>query len=129
MSAPPFIRIPLAGEARIPLSGEARPRSSFLLAGPRFPILFLAALPATVVALSSGGRAQQVSALIAVGWFSLAPMALFERWVALALPIVAAAFLVLTLAALPAGSTALTVDVWTSAAMILLSLPVGRRTS
>ena len=120
MSAPPVVRISLAA--------QARSRSSFLLAGPKFPILFLAALPATVVALSSSGRAQQVSALIAVGWFSLAPVALFERWVALALPIVAAAFLVLTLAALPAGSTALTVDVWTSAAMIVLSLPVSRRT-
>jgi hypothetical protein len=93
------------------------------LAGPRFPILFLTALPAAVVALSSDGHAQQVSALIALGWFSLVPIALYERWVALALPVVAAAFLVLTLAALPFNSTALIVDVWTSAAMFVLSLP------
>jgi hypothetical protein len=98
-------------------------RSRFLLAGPKFPILFLTALPAAVVALSSEGHAQQVSALIALGWFSLVPIALYERWVAMALPIVAAAFLVLTLAALPFNSTALIVDVWTSAAMFVLSLP------
>ncbi|HET6147867.1 MAG TPA: hypothetical protein VFH68_10075 [Polyangia bacterium] len=113
---------------RLPMAAHTRPRSSFLLAGPRFPILFLAALPAAVVALSSGGRAQQVSALISIGWFTLVPIALYEHWVALALPAVAAAFLALTLAALPDGSTAMTVDVWTSAAMFVLSLPrSGRR--
>jgi hypothetical protein len=112
---------------RIPMAGKTRSRSSYLLAGPRFPILFLTALPAAVVALSSAGHDKQVSALIAVAWFSLVPVALFERWVALALPIVAATFLVLTLAALPFGSTAMTVDIWTSAAMLVLSLPVGPR--
>jgi len=109
----------------VPMSvvSEASSRSKFLLAGPKFPILFLAALPAAVVALSSEGHAQQVSALIALGWFSLVPIALYERWVAMALPVVAAAFLVLTLFALPFNSTALIVDVWTSAAMFVLSLP------
>ena len=102
---------------------ETPSRSKFLVAGPKFPILFLTALPAAVVALSSDGHAQQVSALIALGWFSLVPIALYERWVALALPVVAAAFLVLTLVALPFNSTALIVDVWTSAAMFVLSLP------
>lgn len=109
--------------ASIPVVSETSSRSKFLLAGPKFPILFLIALPAAVVALSSDGHAQQVSALIALGWFSLVPIALYERWVALALPVVAAAFLVVTLAALPFNSTALIVDVWTSAAMFVLSLP------
>ena len=108
---------------RMPMAAQTRSRSSFLLAGPKFPILFLAALPAAVVALSCEGRAQQVSALISIGWFSLVPIALYERWVAMALPVVAAAFLVLTLVALPFNSTALIVDVWTSAAMFVLSLP------
>ena len=66
----------------------------------------MTALPAAVVALSSEGHAQQVSALIALGWFSLVPIALYERWVALALPVVAAAFLVLTLVFLPASYVA-----------------------
>jgi hypothetical protein len=112
---------------RMPMAAQTRSRSSFLLAGPRFPILFLAALPAAVVALSCEGRAQQVSALISIGWFSLVPIALFERWVALALPVVAAVFLAVTLAALGDGSTAMTVDVWTSAAMFVLSLPRSGR--
>ena len=110
------------------MAAHPRSRSSFLLAGPRFPILFLAALPAAVVALSSQGRGQQVSALIAIGWFSLVPIALYERWVALALPAVAAVFLAVTLAALPDGSTAMTVDIWVSAAMFVLSLPRSGRT-
>lgn len=109
--------------ASMPVVTETHHRSKFLLAGPKFPLLFLTALPAAVVALSSEGHAQQVSALIALGWFSLVPIALYERWVALALPIVAGAFLVLTLAALPFNSMALIVDVWTSAAMFILSLP------
>ena len=109
--------------ASMPVVTDTRSRSKFLLAGPRFPVLFLAALPAAVVALSAEGHAQQVSALIALGWFSLVPIALYERCVALALPVVAAAFLVLTLVALPFNSTALIVDVWTAAAMFVLSLP------
>jgi hypothetical protein len=108
------------------MAGDARPRSSTLLAGPKFPILFAAGLPAAVIALSAEGYAQRVSALISLGWFSLVPMALYERWVARALPVVAAAFLVASLAALPFGSAALTVDVWTSAAMFVLSLPRSR---
>jgi hypothetical protein len=115
MSATPVVSMPVVT--------ETRSRSRFLLAGPKFPILFLSALPAAVVALSAEGHAQQVSALIALGWFSLVPIALYERWVALALPVVAAAFMVLTLVALPFNSTALIVDVWTSAAMFVLSLP------
>jgi len=118
MSATPVIPIRVVA--------ETRPRYQYLLAGPRFPILLLAALPAAVVALSSEGHAQQVSALISIGWFSLVPTALYERWVALALPIVAAAFLVLTLVVLPFASTAQTVDVWASAAMLVLSLPRSR---
>ena len=110
-------------------TAETRPRSSALLAGPRFPILFATALPAAVVALSSDGHAQRLSALISIGWFSLVPLALYERWVARALPMVAAAFLVAALAALPFGTTALTVDVWTSAAMLVLSLPRSRRSA
>ena len=118
MSATPVIPIPAVA--------ETRRRSRYLLTGPRFPILFLAALPAAVVALSSGGHAQRVSALISIGWFSLVPIALYERWVALALPIVAAAFLALTLAVLPFASTAQTVDAWAAAAMLVLSLPRSR---
>ena len=68
-----------------------------------------------------------MSALIAIGWFSLVPIALFERWVALALPVVAAAFLALALAALPAGSAAQTVDFWTSATLFVLALLAGPR--
>ena len=98
-------------------------RSGFLLTGPKFPILFLAALPAAVVALSSQGPAQQLSALISIAWFSLVPIALFERWVGLALPVIAAAFLVATLVVLPFGSTALTVDACATAVMFILSLP------
>ena len=60
---------------------------------------------------------------MSLGWFSLVPIALYERWIALALPFVAAAFLVVTLALLPFASTAMTVDVWSSAAMLVLSLP------
>jgi hypothetical protein len=106
-------------------SEESRTRSGskFLLAGPKFPIMFLTALPAAVVALASVGHAQQVSGLIALGWFSLVPIALYERWVALALPVVAAGFLVLTLIALPFNSAAFVVDIWTSAAMFVLALP------
>jgi hypothetical protein len=115
MSATPVVSMPV-----VP---ETLPRSKFLLAGPKFPLLFLAALPAAVVALSSEGHAQQVSALIALGWFGLVPIALYERWIALALPFIAGAFLALTLAVLPFNSTELIVDVWTSAAMIVLSLP------
>ena len=89
-------------------------------------MLFAAALPAAVVALACDGRAQRLSALIAIGWFSLVPVALYNRWVAAALPVVAAAFLTMTLAALPLGSTPLTVDVWTSAALLVLSLPGPR---
>ena len=116
MSATPAASMPVVTETH-------HARSKFLLAGPKFPLLFLTALPAAVVALASDGHAQQVSALIALGWFSLVPIALYERWVALALPVVAGSFLVLTLAALPFNSTALIVDVWTSAAMFVLSLP------
>ena len=116
------------------LSAEARTRSSTLLAGPKFPILFAAALPAAVVALSTEGYAQRLSALISIGWFSLVPLALYERWVARALPMVAGAFLMAALAALPFESTALTfdvwvgvwVDVWTAAVMLVLSLPRSR---
>jgi len=106
-----------------PVDEPAPHRSSFLLAGPKFPVLFLAALPAAVVALSSQGPPQQLSALIAIAWFSLVPIALFERWIALALPVIAAAFLVATLVVLPFGSTALIVDAWATAAMFVLSLP------
>ena len=68
MSATPVIPIRVVA--------ETPRRSGYLLTGPRFPILFLAALPAAVVALSSGGDAQRVSALISIGWFSLIPIAL-----------------------------------------------------
>jgi len=119
MSATPIVPMSLVS--------EARPRPAFLLPAPKFPVLLLAALPAAVVALSSEGRAQQVSALIAIGWFSLVPIALFERWVALALPVVAAAFLALALAALPTGSAAQTVDFWSSATLFVLSLLAGPR--
>jgi hypothetical protein len=81
------------------------------------------ALPAAVVAFASVGHAQQVSGLIALGWFSLVPIALYERWVALVLPMVASSFLILTLIALPFNSVAFVVDVWTAAAMFVLSLP------
>jgi hypothetical protein len=116
MSTSPIFRTPT----------ETRSRASFLLAGPKFPILFLAALPAAVVALASQGPAQQLSALISITWFSLVPLALFERWIALALPVLAGGFLIATLSVLPFGSTALTVDAWTTAAMFVLSLPRAR---
>jgi|SRR4051812_25371938 hypothetical protein len=113
--------------ASMPVVSEVHQRSKFLLAGPKFPLLFLTALPAAVVALSSDGHPQQVSAFIALGWFTLVPVALYDRWVALALPVVSAGFLVLSLAALPFGSPALIVDVCTSVAMFVLSLPRHRR--
>jgi hypothetical protein len=115
MSASPF--------SSVPQVTRTRSAAKLLLAGPKFPLMFLTALPAAVVALASVGRAQQVSGLIALGWFSLVPLALYERWVAIALPMVAAGFLILTLFALPFNSAAFVVDVWTAAAMFVLSLP------
>ena len=82
------------------------------------------ALPAAVVALSVGEDCKRSArahrARLVPAWCR---SPLYERWVALALPIVAGGFLVLTLAALPFNSAALIVDVWTSAAMFILSLP------
>jgi len=114
MSEPELISTPRFAEAR---------RSRLLLAGPKFPIMCLTALPAGVVALASIGHAQQLSALIAVGWLALAPMALYERWAAIALPIVAGCFLLLTMLLLPFNSAAFIVDAWTTLAMLVLSLP------
>jgi hypothetical protein len=101
----------------------ARERRRHLLAGPRFPIMCLTALPAAVVALATEGAAQRVSGIIALGWLGLALIALYERWATIALPIAAAAFLVLTIAVLPFNSAAFVVDVWTTAAMFVLALP------
>jgi hypothetical protein len=108
----------------ISASSVARPRRGrLLLAGPKFPVMCLTALPAGVVALASVGAEQQVSGIIAIGWLALAPMALYERWAAIALPIVAAGFLLLVMAALPFNSAAFIVDAWTTLAMIVLALP------
>jgi hypothetical protein len=99
-----------------------RSRSRILLPGPMFPILLAAALPPAVSALASGGRAQQVSSFISIGWASLVPLSLFESWAARVLPLAAALFLVVALVALPFASTAMSVDAWTAAAMCVLSL-------
>ncbi len=112
--------------AHVHAVATTRFRPTAVLSGPKFPILFAAALPAAVMALACGGPAQRLGALIAIGWFSLVPLALYNCWVAVALPVVAAAFLAMTLgalAAVPVGSTPLTVDLWTAAVLLLLSLP------
>jgi hypothetical protein len=102
---------------------EPRSPSRGLLPGPMFPVLFAAALPPAVSALASGGRAQQVSSLISIGWASLVPLSLYESWAARVLPLAAVLFLVVALVALPFASTAMSVDAWTAVAMCVLSLP------
>jgi len=114
MSEPELISAPRFARSR---------RSRLLLAGPKFPIMCMAALPAGVVALASVGHAQKLSALIAIGWLALTPLALYERWAAIALPIAAGCFLLLTMLVLPFNSAAFIVDAWTSLAMLVLSLP------
>jgi hypothetical protein len=85
--------------------------------------MVLTALPAAVVGLAAVGPAERVSGLIAATWYGLIPGALYSRWVAFALPFVAAGFLLLTVLALPFNSPAFVVDFWTSAAMLMLALP------
>jgi hypothetical protein len=104
------------------------PRSAEkLLAGSKFPVMYLIALPAAVVAFASVGPAQYVSALVAAAWFGLLPFTLYGRWATVALPLVSAALLVATVLALPFNSVAFVVDFWTTGAMFFLSLP--RRSS
>ena len=94
-----------------------------LLAGHKFPIMYLIALPAAVVAFASVGAAQFVSGLVAAAWFVLLPFTLYGRWATVALPAVSAALIVTTVLALPFNSVAFVVDFWTSGAMFFLSLP------
>jgi hypothetical protein len=116
MSAPQFVSESLS---------QSR-GTDWLLAGSKCPTLYLVALPAVVVALAATGTAQLVTGIIVVAWFALLPLALYARRAAIALPVVAAGFMILTLVTLPFNSAAFVVDIWTSAAMFFLSLP--RRT-
>jgi uncharacterized membrane protein YdfJ with MMPL/SSD domain len=94
-----------------------------LVSGPRLTAMVLAALPAAVVAMSTTGRAQHVSGLIAATWLVLVLIAVYRPWAAVALPVIAAGFIVLTVLALPFHSAPFIVDVWASMAMLVLSLP------
>ena len=97
--------------------------SGLLTPGPRFLAIDLLALPPAVVALSSTGTTQQVSGLFAVLWFALVPLALYGRWATVALPFVAAAFVALTVVAVPFNSGAFWTNTGTAAIMLLASLP------
>jgi uncharacterized membrane protein YqaE (UPF0057 family) len=100
------------------------PRSPALFTpGPRFLAIFMLALPPAVVALSSGGITQQVSAASAISWFALVPAALYARWALAALPVAALASLAATVAVIPFNSAAFWANICTAAAMFLASLP------
>lgn len=112
----------------LPLSSTAIRSPRFTLPeviapGARFLTMVLTALPVVVVALASEGVTEMVSSLIAAAWYALLPAALYSRRVTLALPAVAAGFLLLTVWTLPFNSAAFIVDFWTSAAMLMLALP------
>jgi hypothetical protein len=94
-----------------------------LLPGPRYIAFYLLALPVFVMALSSTGVEQMVSALIAVTWLALTPIALYTRRAAVLLPIASALFLGLGVIMLSFDSAAFVVDVTTTVVMFLVSFP------
>jgi hypothetical protein len=94
-----------------------------LLPGPRYIAFYLLALPVFVMALASTGVEQLVSALIAVTWLALTPIALYTRRVALLLPIASAVFLGVGVLTLSFDSAAFVVDVTTTVVMFLVSFP------
>jgi hypothetical protein len=121
-----IVKAGAADSAMLPPLTRATARPA-LLTGSKFPVMYLIALPAAVVAVASVGAAQYVSGLIAAAWFGLLPFTLYSRRAAAALPVVSAGLLVATLLALPFNSSAFVVDFWTTGAMFFLSLP--RRSS
>jgi hypothetical protein len=93
------------------------------LPGPRYIAAYLLALPVIVVAFASTGADAFVSWAISLCWLVLAPTALYSRAAALALPILSALFLALTVTLLSFNSTAFIVDVTATAIMFLVSVP------
>jgi hypothetical protein len=105
------------------------PGSDLVAPGARFIALALTALPAAVVGLSASSFLERTSGFIAAAWVVLVPAALYKPRAALALPMVAGAFLVFTVLALPFNSLSFVVDFWTSVLMLILALPRRRQLS
>ena len=98
-------------------------RPNLVLPGGKFVLMALCALPVAVVGLSGTTPPEMASALTAVLWLALLPVALYKRWATLALLFVPAALLFITLFAMPFNSTSFIIDFWTSALMLVLALP------
>lgn len=106
---------------------DSRPRNhrsaGLLTPGPRFLAIYLLALPPAIAAMSSDAVTMQVSAIIALGWFALVPLALYARWAVTALSAMALVSMVATIAALPFNSGPFWANICTSALMFLATLP------
>ena len=96
--------------------------------GAKFLVMALCALPVAVVGLSAATAAEMLSGPLAALWLSLLPIALYKRWAGIALLVVPAALLFISLFALPLNSSAFVVDFWTSALMLVLALPHREQT-
>jgi hypothetical protein len=109
------------------LPASSGPRLSQLAvplpAGARFQTMLLLAVPVVAMGLASAGFARWLGVAFAATWIVLDVVAVWNRWVALVLPVVAAAFFVLTLVALPFNSPPSIVDYWTAVALTYLALP------
>jgi hypothetical protein len=96
---------------------------SILIPGKKTPIMAVTVLPVAIVGMSAGASLAKLSLLFALLWLTMLPLAIYKRWAAYALPIVAASLLALTVLALPFDSAAFMVDYWTSALWLMMSWP------
>jgi hypothetical protein len=102
-----------------PHSGSLR----LLSPGARFVVMALTVLPAIAIGVASGGTPERVGGVLALGWFALLPLGLYQRWATLALPVVAGTLLMFTVFSIPFNSAPFVVYFWTAAVTFLLSLP------
>lgn len=113
-----------------PLPAPSGPRLSQLAvplpAGGRFQTMLLLAVPVAAMGMASSGAMRWLGVTFAATWITLVVAAMWRRWLALLLPVLAVAFLVLTVVELPFNSPASIVDYWTAVALTYLSLPDWR---
>ena len=87
------------------------------------PVMAVTILPVAVVGMMATANTHKLSLGFALIWLFLVPWALFKRWAALALPVVAGSLLAYAVVILPLDSATFIVDYWTSAFLLLLTWP------
>jgi hypothetical protein len=84
-------------------------------------VMAVTILPVAIAGMMASANTAKLSLGFALAWLFLVPCAIYKRWAAMALPVVAASLLAYSVLVLPFNSAAFMIDYWTSALLLLMS--------